>query len=45
VFAKEATLGQELGDSWTVEDGLRAGESLVDSPSLLLREGEEVETE
>jgi RND family efflux transporter MFP subunit len=44
-FAKEATLGQELGDSWTVEDGLRAGESLVDSPSLLLREGEEVETE
>ena len=45
VFAKEATLGRELGGSWTVEDGLRAGEWLVDSPSLLLREGEEVETE
>ncbi len=45
VFAKEATLGRELGGSWTVEGGLRAGERLVDSPSLLLREGEEVDVE
>jgi RND family efflux transporter MFP subunit len=45
VFAKEATLGRELSGSWTVEEGLRPGERLVDSPSLLLREGEEVEAE
>jgi len=45
VFVREAKLGKEVGGSWTVEEGLRPGERLVDSPSLLLKEGEEVEAE
>jgi HlyD family secretion protein len=45
VFVREATLGKEMGGRWTVEEGLRPGERLVDSPSLLLKEGEEVEAE
>ena len=45
VFAKEALLGEETAGGWIVERGLAAGERLVDSPSLLLREGEEVEPE
>jgi membrane fusion protein (multidrug efflux system) len=45
VFLKEAALGNETAGGWIVERGLRPGEIVVDSPSLLLREGEEVETE
>jgi multidrug efflux pump subunit AcrA (membrane-fusion protein) len=45
VFLKEAALGPEIAGGWIVERGLRPGEILVDSPSMLLREGEEVETE
>lgn len=45
VFAKEALLGEETAGGWVVEQGLAAGERLVDNPSLLLREGEEVEPE
>jgi hypothetical protein len=45
VFLKEAALGPETTGGWIVERGLRPGEIVVDSPSMLLREGEEVETE
>lgn len=45
VFVKEATLGTETSGGWVVEAGLRAGERIVDSPSVLLKEGEEVEAE
>ncbi len=45
VFAREALLGAETDGGWIVEQGLAAGERLVDSPSLLLKEGEEVEPE
>jgi len=45
VFIKEATLGAETAGGWIVEAGLRPGEMVVDSPSVLLKEGEEVEAE
>jgi HlyD family secretion protein len=45
VFLKEATLGAETEGGWIVEKGLAPGERVVDSPSLLLKEGEEVEAE
>ena len=45
VFLKEAVLGSETEGGWIVEQGLAPGERLVDSPSLLLKEGEEVEAD
>ena len=45
VFLKEAVLGAEVPGGWVVEEGLAPGERLVDSPSLLLKEGEEIEPE
>ena len=45
VFLKDVVLGSEVPGGWVVEKGLAPGERLVDSPSLLLKEGEEIEPE
>jgi RND family efflux transporter MFP subunit len=44
-FVKEVALGTETSGSYVVTKGLSRGEILIDSPSPLLKEGEEVETE
>jgi RND family efflux transporter MFP subunit len=44
-FVKQIELGKELDGAFIVEKGLRQGEVLIDSPSPLLKEGEDVETE
>jgi membrane fusion protein (multidrug efflux system) len=42
-FMKEVHLGEELEGAHIVEKGIRPGEIIIDSPSPLLREGEDVE--
>jgi RND family efflux transporter MFP subunit len=44
-FLKEVSLGREMEGSYAVEAGLRSGEAVIDSPSPILREGEEVDTQ
>jgi len=44
-FLKELELGGEECGVFIVERGLRQGEIVIDSPSPLLKEGEDVETE
>jgi RND family efflux transporter MFP subunit len=44
-FVKQVELGEEEGGSFIIEEGLRQGEMVIDSPSPLLKEGEDVETE
>ena len=44
-FLRQVELGRELDGSFIVEKGLRPGEVVIDSPSPLLKEGEDVETE
>jgi RND family efflux transporter MFP subunit len=44
-FLKEIELGRELDGAFIVEKGLGPGEIVIDSPSPLLKEGEDVETE
>jgi RND family efflux transporter MFP subunit len=44
-FVKKIELGQELDGAFIVEKGLRQGEMVIDSPSPLLKEGEDVEIE
>jgi RND family efflux transporter MFP subunit len=44
-FVAPVELGQELGGAYIVEKGLREGEIVIDSPSPLLKEGEDVEME
>ena len=44
-FLKELTLGREQGGAFIVEKGLRPGEIVIDSPSPLLKEGEDVSIE
>jgi RND family efflux transporter MFP subunit len=44
-FVKEIVLGRERNGVFMVLEGLKGGEALIDSPSPLLREGEEVEVE
>ncbi len=44
-FLKRIQLGRELDGTFIVEKGLLPGEIVVDSPSPLLKEGEDVETE
>jgi RND family efflux transporter MFP subunit len=45
VFLKEVSLGREMDGSYAVEGGLRNGEVVIDSPSPILKEGEEVDTQ
>jgi RND family efflux transporter MFP subunit len=44
-FVKEVGLGTETSGSYVVTKGLSMGDILIDSPSPLLKEGEEVENE
>jgi multidrug efflux pump subunit AcrA (membrane-fusion protein) len=44
-FVKQVELGRELDGAFIVEKGLRQGEIVIDAPSPLLKEGEDVETE
>ena len=44
-FLKRIELGRELDGAFIVEKGLLPGEIVIDSPSPLLKEGEDVETE
>jgi RND family efflux transporter MFP subunit len=44
-FIKQVELGKELDGAFIVEKGLQKGEMVIDSPSPLLKEGEDVETE
>ena len=44
-FIKQVELGKELEGAFIVEKGLQKGEMVIDSPSPLLKEGEDVETE
>jgi RND family efflux transporter MFP subunit len=44
-FVKQVELGKELDGAFIVEKGLRQGEMVIDSPSPLLKEGEDVETQ
>jgi len=44
-FVKQVELGRELDGAFIVEKGLRQGEIVIDSPSPLLKEGEDVETD
>ncbi len=42
-FVREVALGREVNGSYVVEQGLGAGETLIDSPPPVLQEGEAVE--
>jgi RND family efflux transporter MFP subunit len=44
-FVKEIVLGRERNGVFIVLEGLKGGEALIDAPSPLLREGEEVEVD
>jgi RND family efflux transporter MFP subunit len=44
-FLKEVSLGREMEGSYAVEAGLRSGEAVIVSPSPILKEGEEVDTQ
>jgi RND family efflux transporter MFP subunit len=44
-FVKQVELGKELDGAFIVEKGLRPSEILIDAPSPLLKEGEDVEIE
>lgn len=42
-FLKEVSLGREMEGFYAVEAGLRGGETVIDAPSPILKEGEEVD--
>ncbi len=42
-FVKEITLDRDLGGSFGIKEGLLKGETVIDTPSPLLKEGEAVE--
>jgi RND family efflux transporter MFP subunit len=42
-FLRQVTIGRDLGGSFTVEEGLRKGDVLIESPPSTLREGMNVE--
>jgi RND family efflux transporter MFP subunit len=44
-FVKEIALGNERNGLFVVLEGLKGGEALIDAPSPILREGEEVEVD